>query len=272
MKQPIKWTSILALGASLAAVGGAQAASFKVRYGASIMGLPVGQLDVSSAIHGSSYEIQATGKLVGLVGLFASGKGGAVANGSLRSIIGQKNTLNPVANSIFQASVRLGKSQKVVRIDTRNGNVTTLSMEPPMDDKPGRVQLLTQHKRAVLDPLSATLMPMRGNELSEKDCNRTIPVFDGGSRLDIVMSYAGMRQADIGGYKGQVLVCNVRYVPLAGHRPARRIIRYMMHNKDMSVWLAPIQGTGYMLPLRVSVRTAAGMATLQAEQWNVTSE
>lgn len=260
--------SLVLFSSAAVAARQAEAASFKIEYEASLMGLPVGKLDVSSAIRPRSYEIQALGKLTGVAGLFASGKGGATAVGSLRN----GSAANPIAGSAFQASVRLGKSGKVVRINTSGGNVSTLSMEPPMDDKPGRVPLLAEHKRAVVDPLSAFIMPMRGRTLGKEDCNRTIPVFDGGARLNIVMTYAETRQAEIGDYKGEAVVCNVRYVPVAGHRPARRVIKYMVDNRDISVWLAPIEGTSFAVPLRVSVKTIVGTAVLEAEKWSVNAK
>lgn len=249
----------------------AQAASgqtFKVVYGASLLGLPVGSLEITTTLRDRLYEMRAVGKVSGLAGIFSNGKGEAVVAGTLKSPAN-----GDVAKSRFDASVGLGASKKIVRIDTTGGNVTALAVEPPMDDKPGRVMVRDEHKRAVVDPLTAVLMPFRGNAgLVPAECNRTIPVFDGGSRLNLVMSYSGTRQADIGGYKGPVLVCNVRYVPLAGHRPDRRVIKYMMDNKDISVWLAPLSGTPYLAPLRVQLKTVVGPASLEAKQWTLQEE
>ncbi len=255
---------VLAAPLLAGSVQAADASSFKVDYVASLTGVPVGKLEVASAIRPKSYEIQATGRLTGVAGIFASGKGAAAAFGNLRPA-----AANPIASSTFQASVKLGKSGKIVRIDTNGGAVSVLNMEPPMDDKPGRVPLQAAHKKSVIDPLSAFIMPLKGKDPQPDDCNRTIPVFDGGARLDIVMSYRETKQADIGNYKGPAIVCDVRYVPLAGHRPARRVIKYMQENRDMSVWLARIEGSRFLVPLRVSVKTIIGTATLEAERWTV---
>ncbi len=236
------------------------AASFKVVYGASVLGLPVGTLEISTIISDRSYDMQAHGKVSGVAGMVSDGKGGAKASGALKG--------GSILKSQFEAVVRLGASQKAVRIETASGVITALSMEPPMDDKPGRVPVGPEHKRGVVDPLSAVLMPRRAATLSPEDCNRTIAVFDGGARTNLEMHYSETRQADIGGYKGPVVVCKVRYAPLAGHRPDRRIIKYMVANKDISAWLAPVAGTAFVAPLRVTVKTVVGPAALEAERWS----
>lgn len=238
----------------------AEAASFKVEYGASLTGIPVGKLEISGAFRPKGYEIQSTGRLAGLVGVIASGKGAVTVTGSFRA--GQ-------VSSVFGGMFKLGKASKAVRIELVGGKVTVAHMEPPVGDKPGRIPVLEEHKRNVIDPLTAMVMSVEGQELGASGCDRILPIFDGGSRFDLVMSYAEKRQVDLGQYKGPVLVCNVRFVPISGHRPSRSMIKYMQENKDMSVWLAPITGTQFVFPLRISVRTFLGTGVLEAEKWSV---
>jgi len=202
--------------------------------------------------------MQSVGRLTGLVGVFASGKGAVTVTGSYRA--GQPS-------SVFDGMFRLGKASKHVQIELAGGRVTVAKMDPPMDERPGRVPVLEEHRRNVLDPLTAMAMTMAGQEPDTADCNRTIPVFDGGSRFDIVLSYSEKRNVDIAEYKGSVLVCKARFVPISGHRPARSMIKYMQENKDMSVWLAPLPGTQFLFPLRISVRTVLGTGVLEAEKW-----
>ena len=52
---------------------------------------------------------------------------------------------------------------------------------------------------------------------------------------------ARRRTVEKPGYKGPVLVCNARYVPIAGHRSLRPSTKFMQENKDMQVWLAPVE-------------------------------
>ena len=86
-----------------------------------------------------------------------------------------------------------------------------------------------------------------------------------------MLSYAETRQVEKPGYRGPVLVCNVRYVAIAGHRPDRPGTRFMEENRDMSVWLAPIEGTRVLFPMRISVRTMAGVSVIEATRWAATA-
>ena len=66
------------------------------------------------------------------------------------------------------------------------------------------------------------------------------------------------------GYEGPVVVCQVLYRPIAGHRPEREAIKYLVAQRDMEMWLAPIAGTRVLVPYRFSVPTPLGMGVLQA--------
>jgi hypothetical protein len=56
----------------------------------------------------------------------------------------------------------------------------------------------------------------------------------------------------------------VLYTPIAGHRPERPAIKYLIAQRDMEMWLAPITGTRVLVPFRFSVPTPFGLGTLQA--------
>ena len=55
-----------------------------------------------------------------------------------------------------------------------------------------RVPVTAAHTRGIIDPVSALLMPTqgRGEPLDPDNCNRTLPVFDGATRFNVVLSYA----------------------------------------------------------------------------------
>ena len=76
---------------------------------------------------------------------------------------------------------------------------------------------------------------------SPEACNRKIPIFDGYTRFDIDLTYVGERNVKAKGYDGPVVVCAVRYVPISGHRRDRPATKFMAENKDLEVWLAPIE-------------------------------
>ena len=85
-----------------------------------------------------------------------------------------------------------------------------------------------------------------------------------------MLSYGETRQVEKPGYSGPVLVCNARYVAIAGHRPDRPGVKFMEDNRDMSVWLAPVEGTRVLVPMRIAVRTTLGTNIIEATRWTRT--
>ena len=41
----------------------------------------------------------------------------------------------------------------------------------------------------------------------------------------------------------------------------------MEDNREMSVWLAPVDGTRVLLPVRIAVRTTIGTNIIEATRW-----
>ena len=62
----------------------------------------------------------------------------------------------------------------------------------------------------------------------------------------------------------------LRYVAIAGHRPDRPGVKFMEDNRDMSVWLAPVEGTRVLVPMRIAVRTTLGTNIIEATRWTRT--
>lgn len=245
------------------AAGASEAATIHVGYGISLAGLPVGSADLASTVEGDQYKLQVQARMTGLVGAITSGKGGATASGSMAGG-------RPLPSS-FQVVSRSGKDMRSVRIGMASGNVVAVDITPPLEPRDDRVPLSDAHKKGVLDPVSALVMiaPGRGDMTDPGNCNRTIPVFDGAARFNVVLSYVETRTVEKAGYRGPVLVCNIRYVPIAGHRSQRPATKFMEENRDMQVWLAPVEGSRLLVPLRIAVRTMIGMSIVEASRWSL---
>jgi hypothetical protein len=233
----------------------------KVDYNIWLGPLPLGQADLAANVDGSRYKMQLQVRLTGLAGLLTGGKGAGTAAGSVGG--GQ-----PVPAS-FALTSRSSDNQRTVRMGLAGGSVAALDITPPLDERSDRVPVRDSHKRGVVDPISSLLMPAiaRGELTDPANCNRTIPVFDGGARYDIVLRYSETKTIEKPGYKGPVIVCNARYVPLAGHRPDKPGTKFMEDNRDMAVWLAPVEGARLLLPMRIEVRTPSGMSLIEASRW-----
>jgi len=239
------------------------AQTLKVNYSLSLAGLPLGRADLSSTFNGPKYEMQGSVKLTGLVKMITGGKGAGTASGM---IVGTQ--LQPEG---FAVNTKSSGEQRIVRMALDGGNVAEVEIEPPLEPKEDRVPVKAADKKGVIDPLSALIMPaVASKSLTDAaNCNRTIPVFDGATRQNIVLSYSETKTVKVPGYSGPVLVCNARWVPISGHRPQRSTIKFMQENKDMNVWLAPVEGVRVLFPIKVAVRTTIGMGELEAASWTV---
>ena len=264
---PVRAAGATLLPVVLLLAAPANAATFRAEYRITLAGLTLGGADLTGATEGDRYELKMRAQLTGLAGLFtSSGRGGADAAGTLGSA--------RLVPTTFTATGRSSSAERTVRMGLAGSTATSVSIEPPFEPRPDlgeRVPLAEADKRGVIDPLSGVvvLAQNRARPFEPANCNRTIPVFDGTQRFNLVLSYGETRAVRKPGYAGDVLVCNARYVPVAGHRPSRPSVRFMQDTRDISVWLAPVEGTRLLVPMRISVATMLGTTVVEAEKWNV---
>jgi len=245
--------------ASQAAVAG----PIEARYQISVAGLMIGQAQISGEVTDRSYRATLNAQLSGLAGALTSGRGAVNVSGLLQAG-------RPLSNG-YALSANNSTISRTIQIAMAQGNIGQVAIEPPFEPKEDRVPVLDHHRRNVSDPVSALLMPVAGNGdmLSPQNCNRTIPVFDGVQRFDITLSASGARPVNEPqrGYVGHALVCNVRYAPIAGHRPIPAT-EFMTKNREMSVWLVPIEGTRTLIPWRINVKTQLGTLVIDTQSAN----
>ena len=246
--------------AGLALAGSAQAQSkLEARYSVSLAGIPLGSGTWVIDIAGDQYTAVANGRTSGLVKLISDGSGSGGSRGTIHgaSVL----STSYVSNSVTD------KKADEVRMVLRGGVVKEAIANPPLEPSPDRVPVTEAHRKGVVDPMSAAIMPVagKGDLLSADACKRKLAVFDGRQRADIDLVYKRMDQVKAGkGYQGPVVVCQVLYRPIAGHRPERDAIKYLIAQREMEMWLAPIHGTRVLVPFRFSVPTPFGLGVLQA--------
>jgi len=233
----------------------------EARYTASLAGIPIGKgvwvVDVSD----DQYTAAANGRTTGILQVFSGGHGSVAGRGTVNG--------KPLSSD-YASTVVVDKKIDTIHIAVNGGNVKDFSAEPQWPPTPDRVPVTDAHRRGILDPMSAWLMPVPGNGDTVKPdaCRRTLAVFDGRGRFDLALSFKRMeRVKSERGYEGPVVVCAVQYVPIAGHRPNRAAVKYLMAQRDIEVALAPVAGTRIVVPYRISVPTALGPAVLEATQF-----
>lgn len=250
------WSSATSSPAAAQTVSGAWQAS----YGVSLIGLPIGNAQVTAALESGRYRLEVQARLTGLAGMVTGGRGAGQATGQMAA--------GRLSSSGYSASGSNGRESRTVRMAVASGAATAIDISPPVEKKPDAVPLTEAHRRGITDPVSALLMPVpQGADLSSPSvCNRLIPIFDGNARYDIQLSHAGTRTVQGRGYSGPVAVCNARFVPIAGHRNGRST-RFMADNRDMQTWLAPLPGTNLVAPYRIAVRSELGMVVIEATRF-----
>ncbi len=257
----------VALGAALGAAislepASARSATTAIRYGVTLAGLPIGTATLNiNFSEGGPYRINAAAKVGGVISLISDGRGSASASGTLGS--------GAPLPSAYALTSTAGKKPQSVQMALSGGNVTAIELQPDLPPRKDRVPITTASKHGVIDPLSALLVPVPGGSeaLAPGACRRTLPIFDGATRFDIKLSYARTEQVNGKGYDGPIIVCSARYVPIAGHRPNRDQTKFMVANRDIELWLAPINDTHVLAPFKIIVGTQIGRLTLSAARF-----
>lgn len=257
---------VLLASVALAATGASPAfaqAQFDARYTLSMAGLPIGKLTWKTQLGTSDYSMQADGRVSGFLSLLVSGEGNVTVKGQVKDG-------RPQPASFTSAVVR--EDEKVnVQFSLDGSRVRDLKVEePPLEAD--RVPIADAHKSGVTDPLSAFLIPGPADPMAREGCERTLSMFDGRRRYDLVLSFKRTdRIKTDSGAQRMVLVCSVKFTPMSGHRASSQLIKFLSEGRDIEVWLVPVTGTRILAPVRLQVASLIGNMVLQADQFETTA-
>jgi hypothetical protein len=257
---------LLGVVGSVATTGSAHAqAKLDARYVVTLAGLPIGRGSWIIDISNDEYTAVANGKTTGLLSVISDGQGTTAARGHV-----VRGNLVP---SAYVSSITSDRNTEEMRITLANGNVKDAVIEPTPPPHPDRIPVTEAHRKNVSDPMSGALARIAGtgDVLAPEACNRKVSLFDGRLRYDLKLAYKRMDgvKADKG-YEGPAVVCAIYFVPIAGYIPDRKAIKYLVAQRDMEVWLAPIAGTRFVVPYRLAIPTPLGLGVLEATQFVAT--
>lgn len=265
---PQHWKSLsiaflAGLGATVAMLPNADAATIRARYSLSYLGLTVGTVVAVNKLASSTFESELEARLSGAATMIFSYKMNMKASGIIR-----QGMIQP---SLFSSSLEGGEETRNMRMSVARGVATSSGIIPPFQDAGQRVPVTDENKRNVFDPLSALIMtvPSGAAGLGSAACNRTLHVFDGFSRVDIAFTYIRSELLNTRAYSGPVSVCSVRYVPIAGHNPNSSMTKFMAENKGIEVRLAPIQDTALVMLVSASVPMPLGTGVVGLDELQV---
>jgi hypothetical protein len=241
----------------------ARAMTVRAKYTIFYLGLPVGNIETVETVGVSTYQTSVDARVAGIATIVSNFKMNMQSNGIIR-----KNVVQP--NHFAAEETGSGESQ-TMRMTLVGGSVKSAEIVPPVRDLDQRVPLLDEHKKNIVDPASSLLMTIpSGQDLfGPSACNRTFRMFDGFSRSDIVLEFVRTEDLNTSGYKGEVSVCSVRYLPIAGHKPAAAMTKFMQSNTGMEVRLAPIPDTQQLVVVSATIPLQVGTASLQIEDLQI---
>jgi hypothetical protein len=216
--------------------------------------LPIGTASFSSEFDGNDYKIS---------GIFQSG---GLVN-VIKRVSAETNVAGRIAGDRLQADrynlvYKLGKRTRIYDVVYQNGNVTDTTITPaPRRNQENWVPVTPKDLKSVLDPLSGLIFPA-----SAKICSGRVPVYDGESRMDLLLKQEGTKPYETKGFKGEVIVCSVRYEPKSGFRKGRSDIEYLKQT-PMEVWFAKADDSDVYAPIYARIPTRMGPLYITAVRY-----
>lgn len=223
-------------------------------YGATILGLPIGQASFDTVIDGDAFRIDGT--------LSSAGIGSLVSDTSGTSSVSGRVGEERFWAERYRLDYSNGDKRWTSDVRFRNGQAVSATIGPKRDNKEKSfVPIEKSQLTSVVDPLAGLMIKADG---AGDVCNRTLPFYDGWSRLDMRLSPAGTRPFAMEGYSGEAAVCEVRIRPVGGYDRDSKGLKYLQ-DRTIEMWFAPIAAEDVYVPVHVAIPTTIGSLTLAAK-------
>lgn len=215
-------------------------------------GVTMGKVDMDATVRGDDYRVVSHLQTDGVANAFWKANIQATSSGKLNG-----RSLTPALYDSFTIR-RDGQKQQVSL--TYGNNMPKLFAEPAYNTSQWPVK--PEEQRNTFDPLSAVMSIVSGALAQNGNaCNLTAPVFDGRRRYNVEIKK--IRDIDIkldnGVFAGKGMLCQLRYVQVAGFRPT------VLRDKDryplINIWMTNVKGgtRDYTVPVRVWAETSYGV-------------
>lgn len=241
---------------------GAAQTTLNATYTATLLGLPIGEMSWTVELQDNRFKSEAKGAISGFLRLFLDAQGEVTAHGALA---GGK----PVASN-FALKLLAGKWSDEVRIVFSGDKAQEYVAAARANASADLVPLTDADRVGAVDPMTALLVYIAGNGATAVPgtCERTVAVFDGHTRYNLRLAFERLDTVTTDrGYQGPVVVCSVKFVPVAGYDPKHFLVTYLAAQHDTQIWLAPFAGTRLVVPYRASISTPMGLGILQATKF-----
>lgn len=264
--------SPILLGVAALALTAAPAAADDARWPKSVSttyrlyfnGFDVGGFAFRSEATGTTYKAESKADVSALFGAFKW-------NGNI-SAAGKLEANGPQPAS-YVMNFRTKSKQGRVRLGFDKAGVKSVTVEPKKDwVSPEIVPIKDEHKKNVFDPMSAILAMT--HEGGGDPCAKTVPIFDGKVRFNLIMSYKGKKKLEEKTPSGQpkdLVVCKVKYQPIAGHKP-KDFVKPWIDYDGIEIALRPVPAANVYVPYNITVPTSLGAAVMSAERVDIAPE
>ena len=218
----------------------------------------IGSFRFDSDIAGEAYNLSANAKVHTAIfdyNAAMKSNGAVVAAGSV--------VTRPADHSFNYRQKTFLRKKKVkgLNMTFSDATVTKVAFVPPEGPPKGpskAIPVKPEQLRNVLDPLSG-VMALSLAHVSNP-CDQKLPIYDGKQRFDVVFTPA--RRA------GTDHVCNVRLVPISGHKPGEGSASVVSGNIELV--MRPVPKANVVIPISLTVPTIVGTATLTSEKVDIT--
>ncbi|MBO6903000.1 MAG: DUF3108 domain-containing protein [Rhizobiaceae bacterium] len=226
--------------------------NFETQYVITVRGFTVAKADFKGKVQGSTFEVDGKLRSAGLARIFDKTEARSRSVGVLGD-----GTPQP---SGFLLSYRQGSSgDKKMEIAFSGGNVANVTHQPALGPAGNDlVPLSDSDLKAVTDPVSATIV-VRGRP--EDICNRTLRVYEGGTRVDVQLSPLSVGW--IYGVGNGAVTCAGKFIPVAGYIKSSTY-DYMRKHANMEFTYAPTHRQGIYMLHSITTQTDIGQVKLRA--------
>lgn len=253
--------ALFALPATYPIANAGEVTAVSAKLSLSFQGLPVGEVRHTVTLNGDKYKITGVVETNTLIKLVSGVEASFNAIGTAKG-----QSIEPrVHNVRYKQRKKNGKT----KIAFRKDRVRKVSAKPAIRYKPTVIKVTDKHKKDVLDPVSALLFTTTKGHGGAAVCNRTLPVFDGKERFDLVVRHVSTKREKVTGYRGPVHTCSVRYVPVAGHRPEKKSVQHLAANRKMRIQMARLGKSNSYGLFGFTVATDKGTARGIASKFKV---
>jgi Protein of unknown function (DUF3108) len=230
-------------------------------YTISFAGITVARSNFRTIMDGDALTVSGNLRTAGLAAVFDSTN----ATSNSAGIIAKTG----VQSQSFALDYKSGKKVRSTRVSFNRGNVTDVSVTPKRDPNPEILPVEPKDLKGVVDPFFASLV---WADSPADVCNRTIKVFDGVLRINLVLRPSGRERYVIGAIKGEGVRCAARYQPVSGHKPKSSSVMYMAEGERATIVFGQLEGTKLYAPVKAAIKTKNGTVTVRATKFERTVE